>query len=90
MLALDRVSAYYGDSLVLQEVSFSLGKGRLLGLLGRNGAGKSTAYNLITGRYELSSGKVFLKGEDITNKTGIAIFWRISSTFCQIDRPAEY
>ena len=39
-LALRDIDAYYGDSHVLQQVSFALGEGRLLGLLGRNGAGK--------------------------------------------------
>ena len=39
----------YGDSHVLQEVSFELGEGALLGLLGRNGAGKSTCMNVTVG-----------------------------------------
>ncbi|HYZ63300.1 MAG TPA: hypothetical protein VE650_12680 [Acetobacteraceae bacterium] len=39
-LVVDGVDAFYGDSHVLQKVSFRLGEGRLLGLLGRNGAGK--------------------------------------------------
>ena len=42
-LSLAAVDAYYGDSHVLQQVSFAAGEGRLLGLIGRNGAGKSTA-----------------------------------------------
>ncbi len=41
-LALSGVDAFYGDSHVLHDVSLRLGEGRLLGLLGRNGAGKST------------------------------------------------
>ena len=43
------IDAYYGDSHVLQRVSFALGEGRLLGLLGRNGAGKSTCMNVAVG-----------------------------------------
>ena len=48
-LRLSEVDAFYGDSHVLQKVSFALGEGRLLGLLGRNGAGKSTCMNVTMG-----------------------------------------
>ena len=48
-LLLDRVEAYYGDSHVLHQVSFALGEARLLGLLGRNGAGKTTSMNVAVG-----------------------------------------
>src|SRR4029079_4282458 len=48
-LALNDIHAFYGDSHVLQKVSFDLGEGRLLGLLGRNGAGKSTCINVTVG-----------------------------------------
>ena len=66
VLALDRVSAYYGDSLVLQEVSFSLGKGRLLGLLGRNGAGKSTCMSVAAGLLSPRNGHLEFFGETVT------------------------
>jgi len=45
-LVLSRVNAFYGDSHVLHDVSFGCGEARLLGLLGRNGAGKSTCMNV--------------------------------------------
>ena len=48
-LALAGVDAFYGDSHVLHGVSFRCGAGRLLGLLGRNGAGKTTSINVIVG-----------------------------------------
>jgi branched-chain amino acid transport system ATP-binding protein len=48
-LCFERIDAYYGDSLVLNDVSFALGEGRLLGLLGRNGAGKSTCMSVAMG-----------------------------------------
>ena len=66
MLALDRVSAYYGDSLVLQEVSFALGEGRLLGLLGRNGAGKSTCMSVAAGLLSPRNGHLEFFGETVT------------------------
>ena len=48
-LSLQDIDAYYGDSHVLQKMSFELGEGRLLGLLGRNGAGKSTCMSVTVG-----------------------------------------
>src|SRR5260221_4096366 len=48
-LVLSDIDAYYGDSHVLQKVSLRLGEGRLLGLLGRNGAGKWTCMNVTAG-----------------------------------------
>jgi branched-chain amino acid transport system ATP-binding protein len=48
-LVIEEVDAFYGDSHVLHRVSLRLGEGRLLGLLGRNGAGKSTCMNVTVG-----------------------------------------
>ena len=45
-LSLVDIDAYYGDGHVLQKVSFAVGEGRLLGLIGRNGAGKSTCMSV--------------------------------------------
>ena len=42
-LTLENIDAYYGDSHVLHGISFACGEAKLLGLLGRNGAGKSSA-----------------------------------------------
>ena len=48
-LRLQGVNAYYGESHVLRDVSFALGRGRVLALLGRNGAGKTTCMSSIVG-----------------------------------------
>jgi branched-chain amino acid transport system ATP-binding protein len=65
-LRLCDVDAFYGDSHVLQRVSFALGEGRLLGLLGRNGAGKSTCMNVTVGLLPPRSGAVELFGAPVT------------------------
>jgi branched-chain amino acid transport system ATP-binding protein len=57
-LRLSGVDAFYGDSHVLQKVSFELGEGRLLGLLGRNGAGKSTCMNVTVGLLPPRAGSI--------------------------------
>jgi branched-chain amino acid transport system ATP-binding protein len=65
-LELCDVDAFYGDSHVLQKVSFALGEGRLLGLLGRNGAGKSTCMNVTVGLLPPRAGAVVLFGSAVT------------------------
>jgi branched-chain amino acid transport system ATP-binding protein len=65
-LELRDVDAFYGDSHVLQKVSFALGEGRLLGLLGRNGAGKSTCMNVTVGLLQARAGAVELFGATVT------------------------
>ncbi len=65
-LALHEIDAFYGDSHVLQKVSFALGEGRLLGLLGRNGAGKSTCMNVTVGLLTARRGAVEVFGEPVT------------------------
>ena len=49
LLSVRKINAYYADSHVLHDVSIGLKPGRLLTLLGRNGAGKSTCINAIVG-----------------------------------------
>jgi branched-chain amino acid transport system ATP-binding protein len=65
-LELCEVDAFYGDSNVLQKVSFALGQGRLLGLLGRNGAGKSTCMNVTVGLLPPRAGTVAVFGVAVT------------------------
>lgn len=65
-LCLTDINAFYGDSHVLEKVSFDLGEGRLLGLLGRNGAGKSTCMNVTVGLLPARNGSVEVFGSDVT------------------------
>ena len=67
VLWLDRVNAFYGDSHVLQDLSLELQEGRLLALLGRNGAGKSTCISSIIGFLPPRSGRITLDGQSIEN-----------------------
>ena len=59
------VDAYYGDSHVLHGVGFALHAGRLLGLLGRNGAGKTTCMSTIMGFLKPRRGSIMLFGEEV-------------------------
>jgi branched-chain amino acid transport system ATP-binding protein len=64
-LALRGINALYGDSHVLHDVSFSVKPGRVLALLGRNGAGKTTCMNSIIGFLRPRDGDIRLHGESI-------------------------
>ncbi|HEY7662829.1 MAG TPA: ABC transporter ATP-binding protein, partial [Xanthobacteraceae bacterium] len=64
-LAVSGVDAYYGDSHVLHGVSFALRPGHLLGLLGRNGAGKTTCMATIMGLLQPRRGSITLYGEPV-------------------------
>jgi len=67
-LALSGIDAFYGDSHVLHDVSLRLGEGRLLGLLGRNGAGKSTSMNVTVGLLPPRHGTVAVYGSPLTGR----------------------
>jgi branched-chain amino acid transport system ATP-binding protein len=67
-LSLTNIEAFYGDSHVLHGVSFALGEARLLGLLGRNGAGKSTCMNVAMGLLPPREGRVLVDGTDMTGR----------------------
>jgi len=79
-LAVEDVDTFYGDSHVLHGVSFALQPGRLLGLLGRNGAGKTTCMSTIMGLLAPRRGAISLYGEpvaglppDVSARRGICL-----------------
>ncbi len=61
------IHTYYGDAYVLQGLSLQLEQGQILGLLGRNGVGKTTLVNSIVGFTPPRTGTILFKGIDITN-----------------------
>ena len=72
-LSLAGINALYGDSHVLHDVSFSLNAGRVLALLGRNGAGKTTCMSTIIGFLPPRDGEILLFGESIVRLSPEAI-----------------
>ena len=72
-LSLADVDAFYGDSHVLHGVSFRCGPGRLLGLLGRNGAGKTTSMNVAVGLLPPRRGMVSVYGMPVAGRPPEAI-----------------
>jgi len=66
LLTIERLSAGYGEAVVLNEVSLALAEGQSLALLGRNGMGKTTLVNSIVGVTRYRGGAIRLDGRDIT------------------------
>jgi branched-chain amino acid transport system ATP-binding protein len=66
LLEVHEIHTYYGDAYVLQGVSLQLEEGQILGLLGRNGVGKTTLVNSIVGFTPPRRGRILFKGADIT------------------------
>ena len=66
LLELKEVTKNFGGLLALSQVSTAIQKGEIVGLIGPNGAGKTTLFNVISGFYKPSEGKIYFKDKDIT------------------------
>ncbi len=65
MIKVDNVTKRYGSKLAVNNVSFEVNKGEVVGFLGRNGAGKTTTMNILTGYISSSGGSASIDGHDI-------------------------
>jgi len=65
MINVQQISRRYGDFLAVDRVSFEIGRGEIVGLLGHNGAGKSTIMKMLTGYLEPSRGEIRIAGEEL-------------------------
>ena len=68
MLELENITAGYGDTVVLRDVSLSVPDAKVVALLGPNGAGKTTLLRVASGLIKPMSGRIILNGEDVTGK----------------------
>ena len=67
MLSVKNIFAGYGNITVLNDVTFHLKKNNILGVLGRNGMGKSTLIRVLSGLIKPTKGLIELMGDNITN-----------------------
>jgi branched-chain amino acid transport system ATP-binding protein len=88
LLRLERVSRSFGGLTAVRSLDLGVERGEILGLIGPNGAGKTTLFNLITGVYRPSAGRVFFDDFDITRlspsrrcKLGIARTFQLVRPF---------
>ncbi|MGB8893400.1 MAG: ABC transporter ATP-binding protein [Pseudolabrys sp.] len=75
LVLVEDVHSFYGKSHILHGVSLTVGPGEVVGLLGRNGVGKSTTLKTIMGLVQPSQGKVLLEGNAITSMPPHKLAW---------------
>jgi|TARA_B100001173_G_scaffold300327_1_gene299737 lipopolysaccharide export system ATP-binding protein len=76
LLRLEKISVYFGKRKILEDLNLSLNQGEILGLLGPNGVGKSTIFNIIIGLLKPNYGSVFIEKKNVTQEP---IFYRTSN-----------
>ncbi len=67
IIEFENVSLAYGNRLILDNINFKINEGQIFGMLGPNGVGKSTIFNLITGLISPKNGKIKIAGENVTH-----------------------
>tara|TARA_Y100001958_G_C21034432_1_gene406249 strand:+ start:40 stop:816 length:777 start_codon:yes stop_codon:yes gene_type:complete len=73
LLRLEKISVYFGKRKILEDLNLNLNQGEILGLLGPNGVGKSTIFNIIIGLLRPNYGSVFIEKKNVTQDP---IFYR--------------
>lgn len=68
MINIQNLSKRYGAKYALNDISFTVGDGEIVGFLGPNGAGKSTTMNILTGYLSATEGSAVIGGYDILNE----------------------
>ena len=66
IIEFENVTLAYGNRIILDNISFKINEGQIFGMLGPNGVGKSTIFNLITGLISPKYGKIKINGEDVS------------------------
>lgn len=91
LLEVENITKKFGGLIAVDNFSFSVEEGEILGLIGPNGSGKTTVFNIISGFYSPESGSIKFKGEDITGlqphsicRKGIARTFQIVKPFAKL------
>ena len=74
LLACDSLSMRFGGLVALDRLSLAVNEGEILGLIGPNGSGKTTFFNVITGIYQASEGRVDYQGHDLARMSAQEIY----------------
>src|SRR5687768_13192893 len=82
MLSIENLSKSFGGVHAVQDVSFTVKQGSIHSVIGPNGAGKTTLFNLVTGVYTPTSGRIMFNGENVAGMSPDALARRgMSRTF---------
>jgi branched-chain amino acid transport system ATP-binding protein/sulfate-transporting ATPase len=82
LLKAEGVTKRFGGVVALDDLALEVDRNEIVGLIGPNGSGKTTFFNVVTGIYPLDAGRIIFKGNDITNRTPQAVYRAgISRTF---------
>jgi len=91
LIRMDRITKYYGRVRALEDVTFTVREREIVGLLGDNGAGKSTLIKVLSGAVPVTSGTIYVRGQEvrITNTTdairlGIETIYQDSALVTQL------
>ena len=74
LLDVQGLSKHFGGVLALDGLNLAVAPNEILGLIGPNGSGKTTFFNVITGIYRADAGSVIFNGADVTNASGRAVY----------------
>ncbi|MFC4551192.1 MULTISPECIES: ABC transporter ATP-binding protein [Halorussus] len=89
LLVLDGLTKRFGGLTAVDDLSFAVEEGEILGFIGPNGAGKSTTFNCVTGTYPPTEGTVWYRGEDVTGEPAYEMVGRGMARTFQSFRPLE-
>jgi len=74
LLDIEALAKSFGGVRALNDVSFTVERGKILGLIGPNGSGKTTSFNVLTGLYRPDGGTILFDGQDITGRSPQAVY----------------
>jgi branched-chain amino acid transport system ATP-binding protein len=76
LLQVNNVSKHFGSLIAVNDISMTVEPGELRAIIGPNGAGKTTFFNLITGFFTPTSGRIFFEGQDVTDLLPARRVWK--------------
>lgn len=81
ILEINNIHKSFDDKKIIDDVSFSVGQGKIVGLLGKNGSGKTTIIKMINDLLTIDSGEILVNGEKISEKTKAMISYLPERTY---------